>query len=335
MQKLTFYDRQRIEYYLNFEQVSLRQIGKLIHRSHTIVIREVERHKPQFSPYSAELAQKAADRKAKLTNKKKLDKCPELKDYVEARLLEDWSPEQIEGRLLKHPPPELKGAKVKTISKEPVYQYVYHKTEEGGENQNLYKHLRRHQKKRHKWGQRKHQQVNIPEKVSINQRDEVINNKERYGDFEIDMLEGKKGKGAVSNQYERKMMLVILHKLPNKKAEETTEATKKTCESLPPRFIQSITYDNGGENAEHTIIRDEYELKTYFCDPFKPYQKPGVENANGLIRQYIPKGTDMETITPKYLKFVQNRLNSRPRKGLSYLTPSEVLSKVIKQRVVL
>lgn len=335
MQKLTFYDRQRIEYYLNFEQVSLRQIGKLIHRSHTIVIREVERHKPQFGPYGAELAQVAADRKAKLTNKKKLDKCTELKDYVEARLLEQWSPEQIAGRLKTIPPPELKKALVKTLCPETIYQHVYQKAEVGGENQKLYKQLRRHQKKRQKWGKRKHQQVNIPEKVSISLREEVINNKERYGDFEIDMLEGKRGKGAVSNHYERKMMLVILHKLPNKKAEETTEATKKTCESLPPRFIQSITYDNGGENAEHTIIRDEYELKTFFCEPFKPYQKPGVENANGLIRQYIPKGTDMETITPKYLKCVQNRLNSRPRKGLGYLTPNEVLSNVIKQRVVL
>lgn len=334
MSNLTFPERQKIEFYLNFHRLSLRNIAKLIYRDHTVVIREIARHKPQFSPYSAELAQAAADRKAKITNSKKLDKCPELKAYVTARLLDDWSPEQIAGRLKKHPPPELKEARIKTLSMEPIYQYVYREAEEGGENVKLYKHLRRRQPHRLKWGQRKKRAVLIPEKVSIHQREEAINSKKRYGDFEIDMLEGKRGKGAVSNHYERKMMLVILHKLPNKKAEETTEAIKKTCESLPPRFVQSMTYDNGSENAGHCEIRDEYEIKTYFCDPFKAWQKGGIENSNGLIRQYIPKGTDMETVTPNKLKFIQDRLNNRPRKSLNYLTPNEVLSSVIKQRVV-
>jgi IS30 family transposase len=332
MSNLSYFDRRIIEKWYGLKRVSLRNIAKLIGRDVSVVSREIARHKPQFGPYNADLAQAAARRKAGITNKRKLDKCPELQSYVKARLLEDWSPEQIAGRLKEHPPPGLKDAKVKRLSTEPIYQYVYQANSEGGENRTLYKHLRCRRPKRQKWGQRKHRQVQIPEKVSIHRRPELINNKKRYGDFEIDMLEGKKGKGAVSNHYERKMMLVVLHKLNGKKAEETTEATKKTCEGLPPRFIRSITYDNGGENAGHREIRDEYELKTYFCDPFKAWQKGGVENANGLIRQYIPKGTDMENIDQKYLNFVQNRLNNRPRKSLDYLTPSEVLDRVINTK---
>lgn len=330
MSKLSFYDRTRIEYYLNFKQLSLRDIAKLIHRDHSVVIREVNRHKPQFIPYNAELAQKAADRKAKNTNKKKLDKCPELKNYVVVGLANDWSPEQIAGRLKEHPPPELEESKVKTLSTEPIYQFVYHEAKVGGQNGKLYKHLRRNQPKRQKRGQRKAQQVKIPDRVSIHQRTEDINLKKRYGDFESDNLEGKKSSPPISVQKERKSMYVIIHKLKSKEAKETNKALTKTIKYFGPEFVKSITFDNGSENFYHTKIRQKYNVQTYHCDPYSAWQKGGVENTNGLIRQYIPKGSDTKNINQKYLKFVQNRLNSRPRKGLGYLTPDEVLSSVIK-----
>ena len=328
MSNLSYSDRLVIERWHGLKGISLRDIAMLIDRDVSVVSREITRHKPQLSPYNAEWAQAAADRKAKLTNKKKLDKCPELKYWVEARIKEDHSPEQIAGKLKEQPPPELKLAKVKTLCMETIYQHIYQKAKEGGENSKLYKHLRRHGPKRQKWGQRKQHKVQIPEKVPISQRPEAVKNKERYGDFEIDLLEGKRGKGAVSTQLERKAMLVRLHKVENKKASETTEAIKKTCEGLPPRFIQTMTFDNGGENTGHAQIRDDYEISTYFCEPFKPYQKGAVENMNGLIRQYIPKGTDMTTIDQKYLDYVQEKLNNRPRKSLNYLTPNEVMAKV-------
>lgn len=330
MSNLTFYDRQKIEFYLNFKRLSLRDIAKLVVRDVSVISREITRHKPQFSLYNAEIAQRAAERKARNTNKKKLDKCPELKKLVDKEIKEDYSPDQIAGRLKKHPPPDIVTFKVKSLCPETIYQYIYEDAAEGGE---LYTHLRQHKPKRQKLGQRK-KRVFIPGKVSIHQRPDEINLKERYGDFEIDMIEGKKGKEAISNHYERKMMLTILHKIPNKKAQETTEAMKKTCEKFPPRFIKSMTYDNGTENAGHREIRDEYTIDTYFCDPFKSWQKGGVENSNGLVRQYIPKGADIGTVSPKYLKYVQDKLNNRPRKSLGYLTPNEVLSKVLKKEVL-
>jgi IS30 family transposase len=330
MQKLTFYDRQRIEYFLNFKKLSKRSIGKLIHRDHSVVIREIKLHKPQFAPYNAELAQKAANRKARNTNQRKLDKCKILKKFVEARIMDDWSPQQISGRIAEHSPPELKEAKVKTLCTETIYQHIYKKAEDGGENSKLYKHLRRHRPKRQKQGQRKSQQVKIPDRVSIHEREEVINLKQRYGDLETDNLEGKKSSPPLSVQKERKSMLVIIHKLKSKEAKEKNKSLNKTINYFPQGFVKSITLDNGSENSHHALIKQKHNIQTYFCDPYSAWQKGGVENTNGLIRQYIPKGTDMNTINQKYLNYIQDRLNNRPRKSLDYLTPQEVMDTVLK-----
>lgn len=324
MSNLTFYDRQRIEFYHNLKAFSLRDVGKIIGRDVSVVSREITRHKPQLGPYNAELAKTAADRKAKITNKKKLENCPELSRFVERRLAEDWSPEQIAGRLKNNPPPELEKAKVQTVSMETIYQYIY---DQDGSIR-LTKHLRRHHANRKKQGHRVTRTISIPDRTSIERRDEIINNKERFGDLEIDMLCGKQGKEAVSVHFERKTLAVWLEKLAGKDASETTEAIRRTLENLPTGFAKSATYDNGGENAEHVKIKAEYEIETFFCDPFSAWQKGGVENINGLLRQYIPKKTDMKTVTQEQLKIIEDKLNNRPRKTLNYLTPNEVLATI-------
>jgi len=326
MSNLTFYDRQRIEYYLNFKQFSLRDIAKFIGRNVSIVSREIKRNKPQLIPYNAELAQKAAERKRKNTNTKKLEKCEPLKKYVREKLIEDWSPEQIAGRLETNPPPELKKAKTKTVCAETIYQHIY--DQDDGEDR-LYHHLRRNQPKRQKQGKRKYQAQIIPDRISIDQRPEIINNKERYGDLETDLVFGRYAREAIQTAYERKAMYSILQKLASKKAEEAKDALVETIETFPPNFVKSITYDNGSENTKHSELKRDYELETFFCDPYAAWQKGGVENLNGLIRQYIPKKTDLRTVSQERLKFIEKRLNTRPRKSLNYLTPSEVMSNVL------
>jgi len=326
MSNLTLYDRQRIEYYLNFKRLSLRDIAGFINRDVSIVSREIKRNKPQLSPYNAELAQRAAERKRKITNMKKLEKCELLKKYVREQLNDDWSPEQIAGRLTRHPPPELKKVKVKTVCAETIYQHIYNQND--GEDR-LYHHLRRNQPKRQKQGKRKHRAQTIPDRVSIDQRPEIINNKERYGDLETDLVLGRYAKEAIQTAYERKAMYTILQKLASKKAEESKDALAETIETFPPNFIKSITYDNGSENTKHNDLKRDYRLETFFCDPYAAWQKGGVENLNGLIRQYIPKKTDLRTVSQERLKFIEKRLNTRPRKSLNYLTPSEVISNVL------
>lgn len=325
MSNLTFFDRERIEFYHHLKSFSMRDIAKIIGRDVSVVSREITRHKPQLSSYNAELAQKAAERKAHLTNKKKLEKCELLKEYVERQLGEDLSPEQIAGRLKKYPPDELKNTRYKTICMEAIYDWIY----QNEDKPFLYKHLRRHQDKRQKRGKRRERTPIIPDRTSIHERPEVVEGKKRYGDFEADMLCGKHGREAVSVAYERKAMLIALEKLATKEADETTQAYARTIENLPDDFVKSFTLDNGGENFKHTDIKNNYQVQTYFCDPFKAWQKGGVENINGLLRQYIPKGADMTKIDQTYLKEIQEKLNNRPRKTLGYLTPNEVLGNVL------
>lgn len=326
---LTFYDRQRIEYYLHFKRLSLRKIAKFIGRNHTVVIREVKRNKPQLFPYNAELAQKAADRRSHFTNKRKLDKDESLKDYVRARLEnDDWSPQQIAGRLKKYPPLELKR---KSVCLETIYQYIYHQAD--GEER-WFPYLKRAKRHRQKRYSRKPQKLSIPDRVSIHQREEVVNHKLRYGDWESDTLSFSRQKPALSVQYERKAMLARIHKLADKGAEETTEAITKTLDDFPGYFNKSMTFDNGGEGARHQELKETFNIQTYFCDPYKSWQKGGVENINGLLRRYLPKKTNLAKIENERILIIQELLNNRPRKSLNYLTPNEVIDKELNIKVV-
>jgi len=319
-QPLTFYERQQIEYYLKLK-LSKRSIGRRIKRDHSIIIKEVKRHSQPDLSYRADLAQKQADLLAKKTNKRKLDKDYWLLRYVEEQLEEGLSPQQVAGRLKEYPPKELKG---KTISHEAIYQYIY----ETVYGKHLYQHLRRNKPKRQKQGSRKKQaKTHILNRVSIHERPETINQKIRYGDWERDLVEFRKQKEYLAVQYERKSMLVRLSKVANKTAEESLRVIYQAIESLPMILFKSMTFDNGGENAGHTELRKELGMETYFCDPYKSWQKGGVENINGLIRQYLPKRTDFSKLTDGDIHFIQERLNNRPRKSLNYLTPNEIIKR--------
>lgn len=320
MSNLTFYDRERLEYYLNFKRLSLRRVAELINRDVSVISREITRHKPQFSKYNAELAQKAANRKLAHNTIKKLNKDPLLLDYVIKGLQDDWSPQQIAGRLKTNSPLNLKKKK---ICLETIYQYIYDGgTDYGGRL--LYKYLRKKKSSRQKHYSRNPKKIMITDRTSIHDRPEEISLRETYGHLESDSVICKYHK-PLSVQYERKAMLLRLSKLDNLKPESTNEAIINTINTLPTNFIKSITYDNGTENTRHYQLKEEFNIKTYFCDPYASWQKGGVENINGLIRQYLPKKTDLTTITDYDIYEIQERLNNRPRKTLNYLTPNEIM----------
>jgi len=153
--------------------------------------------------------------------------------------------------------------------------------------------------------------------------------KKRFGDFECDLVGGpRSGKQALSVHYERKSQFVKIYKVQNKTATETNRVLLKTKESLPIGFMKSITFDNGKETAWHYILRYEHDIDTFHCDPYSSWQKGGVENVNGLIRQYIPKGAKIETYTNEQIKEIEVKLNNRPRKNLNYKTPNQVLARL-------
>lgn len=325
MQRITYFERQVIEVGLRCQK-SIRAIARSIGRDHTVVKREIDRNNGLSCPYTATVAQRLFEKRKSDKNTKKLEKVEntDLKEYVVMMLKEDWSPDEIAGVLKKHPPTELVG---KTISHESIYQYIY---DGEGRYEGLYPHLRKGRSKRRRQKGRKTQDERIPSKVSIHQRPDEINKKTVYGHWESDTVEGPRcAKTNLSVQYERKGMLVRINKVSDKTAAETENAIRKGIDDLPEYLWKSITFDNGGESATHTKLRDDYDIQTYHCDAYASWQKGGVENINGLIRQYVPKGTDISNFTDEQIYGIQERLNNRPRKSLNYLSPNQVIAQII------
>jgi IS30 family transposase len=322
--ELKYYDRQKLEYWLRTRQ-SLRRIAKIMCRDVSVISREIQRNSSGRKKYRADVAQKKVEKRKHEKHAGKLDKHPELQEYVEERLLEDLSPEQIAGELKEYPPAQLKGL---CISHESIYYWIYEKAEK---YKQLHKHLRTHRKKRYKHGTRKSKKVTIPSRISIHERPEGVAEKLHFGHWESDTVEFTRGRKNpyLSVQYERKSQLVRIHKLQNKSAEETMNALIKTAESVPQYLFKTVTFDNGTEGVKHTELRDMYGIETYFCDAYCSWQKGGVENMNKLIRQYLPRNTDMHKITDQDIFDIQERLNNRPRKGLNYQTPNQVINKVL------
>jgi transposase, IS30 family len=318
MQRLTQLERDMLAVGLRAGK-SYRKIGKIMGRDHSVLVREARRNTGVLG-YSSLRAAQYSLRRLHAKQRCKLDKDPLLREYVEHELAEGHSPEQIAGTLKEYPPRDLKG---RTVSHESIYKFIY-----SGNGIHWYRYLRKKGWKR-KTKQGRKQRVaktKILERISIHVRPEYISDRSEYGHWEADTLGwSRKSKEGLSVHYERKSQLVSLARVMNPSAEETEEALRMTIESYPRELFKSITFDNGSENANHRKIRDEYNLKTYFCDPYKSWQKGGVENMNGLIREYFPKGTDFTKVTDADLREVERKLNTRPRKGLAYKTPLQVI----------
>lgn len=316
MGRLTKYDRQQIEYYFRLG-FSGRAIAIKIGRHHSVVERELKRNRSPHFVYEASKAEYFSYRRAKKTNKRKLLKNERLRNYVVSKFSKGWSPEQIAGRIKNCPGKELKNL---TISHEAIYQFIY-EVEPW-----LYHKLRYKRFDRRKHYSRKTRKVIISGKTSIHDRPEEINQRITIGHFESDSMSCRGKKEALSVQYERSIQLARIHKIKGFGAEETLEALKQTVESLPDKLVKSITFDNGTEGAKHYQLKKYYDIQTYFCDTYAAWQKGGVENMNKLLRQYLPRKTDLLMITDKQIYEIQELLNNRPRKGLNYQTPNEKLT---------
>ena len=319
MDRLSLADRQVIELNLKLGK-SKKKIGDILHRDHTVISREVRRNSGEFLPYKAERADEYAKRRMRNKQLRKLDKWKnrELKEYVVASLTEDLSPEQIAGDLKKDCPlGDL------YISDESIYDFIYNGD---GRFEGLYKHLRRGRPKRIQWHKRIKHKNRIPERVSIELRPEEAEQKTRVGDWETDMVVFPKQKTALAVLFDRKSQYGILRKVKNKQADTFEKAVQESLIDLP---AYSITRDNGGENYRHLETKDALGILSFFCDPFCFWQKGGVENLNGLIRQYFPKKYPFDTVTDEEVREVQRKLNQRPRKNLNFQTPQEVMNGVL------
>ena len=322
MRRLIHLERQIIEICLSSGR-SHRHIARILGRDHRVVSREIKRNKPEGRAYKARLASELTTRREAHRCRKKLERDEPLCQFVVARLLEDFSPEQIAGILKECPPVHLSS---KGISHESIYQYIY---QGEGRYGGLYKHLRRSRKKRRARGKRQRRgNTQIAERISIHDRPNVIDDKRRLGDFECDLVEGPRSdKQALSVHYERKSQAVRIYRVADKTTAQSLQTWIATLNSFPEGFVKSMTFDNGPETAWHHVLRYEHNVDTFHCDPYSSWQKGGVENINGLIRQYIPKGAKISDYSDKQIQEIQDKLNNRPRKSHNYKTPNQVLAR--------
>jgi IS30 family transposase len=237
---------------------------------------------------------------------------------VERLLRQEWSPEQIAGRL--------KLEKQPTVSHECIYLYVYAEKRRGG---TLHRHLRSQKKQRKRYGGyiRRGQ---IPNRTSIDKRPKIVASKGRFGDWEADTIVGARHQGGILSAVERKSKLTRLRKLATKGAAEMKDNSIELLAPLAAK-VHTITVDNGKEFCEHELIAAGLQARIYFAHPYASWERGLNENTNGLVRQYFPKKYDFARINDADVERVAELLNNRPRKTLGYRTPNEVF---FKQRSV-
>ena len=304
-------------YYIEIElkmKVSINQIAKAMGRSQSTISRELHRNTGRRG-YRHKQANRLTDERH--ANKPKTVKLTdEIKYLISVCLQNDWSPEQISGRL--------HDEKIISLHHETVYQFILTDKANGGE---LYKHLRHQGKTYRKRYGSAHNRSGIPNRVDIDERPVEANNRERIGDWEADTIIGKNHKGAIVTLDDRKSKLRLAAPLPGKKAQYVKEAMIALL--LPiTEFVKTVTFDNGKEFTLHENVAEELDCKTYFAKPYHSWERGQNENANGLLRQYFPKAMELVDISMKQVVEAVDRLNSRPRKCLKFKTPYEVFEKL-------
>lgn len=295
------------------------QLG--LHKS--TLYRELNRNKHKSGKYQAVYAEEVSrERKERFAKYRRLT--PRTQRYIEEKLTnEQWSPEQIHGYC--------KTNNIHMVSHERIYQLIYQDKAQGGV---LYNHLRHASKKyRKRYGSYDKRGV-IPDRVSIDLRPQIVNDRKRIGDWEVDTIIGKNHKGAVLTVVERKSLFTLIAKLDGKKA----LSVKKEIINLMAPFkknVFTITSDNGTEFTEHKQIANKLNADFFFAHPYSSWERGRNENTNGLIRQYIPKKQTVENIDHLKILEIMRKLNTRPRKTLEYKTPLQVFMTIFENPVAI
>ncbi len=231
--------------------------------------------------------------------------------FIEYLIQEEWSPEQIHGWMKDNVP--------FTVSHERIYTRIYQDKDKGGD---LYTHLRGRKKYRKRNGSND-RRGSIKNRVSIDERPDIVTDRSRIGDWEADTIIGKAHKQAIVSLTERKSGLALIYKVDRRTKENTEGAIKRLLGSISKQ-VHTITSDNGKEFGNHEKIAKGLKCNFYFAHAYSSWERGTNENTNGLIRQYFPKNRDFRTITDKELIHAMKRLNNRPRKRLGFKTPNQV-----------
>jgi len=275
------------------------------------ISREFKRNSDVIRGYNAELAQ-IKSTKVERQKKKRFSLTKPIEKYIRAKLKQDWSPEQISGRM-----------KLDTgvsVVHETIYRYIYTNKKNNGK---LYKYLRHKNKKYHCRSNNYQARGTIIDRVMIDKRPKIVEKKNRIGDLEIDTVVGKDHKGFLVTVVDRKSKFVLIKNVPTKEAQVVTDALIEMIQPIKA-ITKTITSDNGKEFAYHKQVSAALNTDFYFANPYHSWERGLNEHTNGLIRQYLPKKSEFLKVSKEEIIMIQNRLNHRPRKVLNYKTPYEV-----------
>jgi IS30 family transposase len=312
MPHLTIEQRYSIEL-LKSKGFNQKEIAAHLAVSPSTISRELARNKDKLIGYQAAHANNLALQRHK---RQPYKLTPEIMLSIKEKLNEYLSPGQITGRFrLEHKP---------VVSYETIYKYVYSTS---GTPENLTHLLRWNRPVRRKRSNKYKTRGQILNKISIDERPPIVNERNRLGDFEVDLVIGKGHKLAIITAVDRTTRMLSAKLIPDKSADETTKGIIELLEKQP---VKTITSDNGKEFARHEEISKTLNANYYFAHPYSSWERGSNENMNGLLRQFIPKNRPFEDLTQEQLDTYVDLLNNRPRKTLNFITPIEHYQDLLK-----
>jgi transposase, IS30 family len=323
--RLSYEERARIAARLELGQWA-REIAAALERSPSTISREIARNGGR-ARYRSVRAEQRAQRCARRPKATKLSGRPRLLAAVEEGLEGLWSPEQISARLTQdHPDDE-----EMRISHETIYRSLYVQSR-GELRWQLSKKLRTGRRTRRARG-RVETRGRISEMVPIAQRPPEVDERRVPGHWEGDLLVGAGGRSAIVTLVERQTRYVLLAALEDQTTLHVTDVLAERIAQLPAQLARSLTWDQGREMAAHKRFTGQTGIQVYFCDPHSPWQRGSNENTNGLLRQYLPKGTDLSVHTQDDLDEIAASLNGRPRQTLGWRNPAEKMAELLGQDI--
>lgn len=304
---------------LQAERCSLRQIAAALDRAPSTVAREVKRNRGKAVGYKPSYAQEQT--RARRWKGSRLERQPELGRAVFQGLRDGWSPEQVAGRLARE-----HGRK--RISYESIYRFIYAEVVRC-KDYDWRHYLPRAKSKRGFRGRRGGSAASFIEgRIPVSQRPPEVGNRNTPGHWEADLMLFRKYGQAVLTVHERQSRILLAIRPPSKAADGVAKNLLALLAPLPPPLRQTITFDNGTEFARHRELH-RIAMQTFFCDPHAPWQKGGIENAIGRMRRFLPRKSDLSTLSNRRFRALLSVYNNTPRKCLDFRTPAEVFLQVL------
>ena len=304
---------------------SMHETARFLGRSISTISRELGRDLGTESAYDATLAGEQAFQRRYLSRKAlKLAVGGQLFEIVKANLKLKWSPEQIAGTLKRMNPDDL----TQRVSHETIYHTLY-AMPRGDLRRELITCLRWSRDKRRSKTRAPDWRGHIAEMQSIHQRPQEVDDREIPGHWEADLIKGAMNSSSIGTLVERTTLMVVLAKMVDGTAQSALDGFSEALSAIPPALRKTFTYDQGREMSKHAQLTERTGITVYFCDQHSPWQRGLNENTNGLLRQYLPKGSDLSVYTQEQLDEIAWSLNTRPRKSLGFRTPVEVYNELL------